>query len=439
VVGGAVERAVAPIQARLGALEETRLPSAGRGGPLAELERARPLTVRGPDEPERQDSRVQLPGTLGLGGIMGALPSAAELGIDMEQWRRVSEILGPGVGRLGPERRGEGQKEPASLEARVALHSAAGAGERHGAAETLRMAAAVEADERARAARAVGGERELPGAGGSTDPLMILAANAQTQTAMFRRILERPPPGLEGILESGRSLREDDVGSVRGASARDVFTNMFRTREGCLIFIRSIRTRLKRAMPGKARALMREYFMERSPLGRMRLLTYAGCLLGEIWDIGEEQEGIDTDEDPPGSGSLLPMIRQHALVGHGCIFSDQVATEGGTNYTLGWLLTGMEIPPFDSISSRGGPAQRQELEQFSSLVDPRYIAANIAWVRDLDMLAERGARVAARAAPGTHGAATPAANPSAAAAAAAAASGAAPGGAPPGGRGRRRK
>ncbi len=207
------------------------------------------------------------------------------------------------------------------------------------------------------------------------------------QTAFLHRLLaqqEERSRSLGGIL-GGAAGSSADLGSVRGHDAREVFVDGFVTSPD--VITTGVRERLRKKLPGKAKALMRDYFCEVSPLGKMRLLTYFGLMMGTLFDLGEEC-GEECRKDPA-------FKRLMAKVAMASVFVDQVANEGGTQYLLGWLLTGEEAPPFDSISTRG--CDRGNIETYSGLCDPKFMAAALAWVRDVDMIAERQTKVANRA------------------------------------------
>ncbi len=61
-------------------------------------------------------------------------------------------------------------------------------------------------------------------------------------------------------------------------------------------------------------------------------------------------------------------------------------SRGGSRYQLGWLLTGLEEPPFAATQQRkpqagGTPHGR--------LVEAQWVAAQLAYLKDLDVMQER--------------------------------------------------
>ena len=115
-----------------------------------------------------------------------------------------------------------------------------------------------------------------------------------------------------------------------------------------------------------------EFFEKVSPLGQSRCLTYCAFLLAEIWRLAEK-----------GQWDNL-----RAMVGLGAVFIDQVAVEGGRTYQLGWLMTGLEEPPFSSVEGRV-PSKLPTTVAHSRLAEPRWVAASLGFLRDMDTIAER--------------------------------------------------
>ena len=116
-------------------------------------------------------------------------------------------------------------------------------------------------------------------------------------------------------------------------------------------------------------SLMRRYIERRIPLAEHRLLAHFATLLGEAWATGHAS----------GNTELLGVI------GRMMIFTEQVAIDSG-KIQVGWLLTGVAEPPFHLLTSR---QKHPGLQQFSRLSAPGWVAANLAFLRDLDFLESR--------------------------------------------------
>jgi len=111
-------------------------------------------------------------------------------------------------------------------------------------------------------------------------------------------------------------------------------------------------------------------FMEETvPFGHYKCLTYFGFLLATLWKHYQEKNFAELE----------------ALLALGCVFTEQVAVEGGQHYKLGWRLTGLEEPPWSKVQARKANSD----EAHARLADPRWVTANLAYQRDLDLMAER--------------------------------------------------
>ena len=69
------------------------------------------------------------------------------------------------------------------------------------------------------------------------------------------------------------------------------------------------------------------------------------------------------------------------------VYLEQVAVDGG-RHQLGWLLTGMPNPPFQLAQAH---SQRAQEDPVGFLGDPRWVAANFAYFKDVDYFESRKA------------------------------------------------
>ena len=131
---------------------------------------------------------------------------------------------------------------------------------------------------------------------------------------------------------------------------------------------------------------MRAFFTREVPLGPFSCLTYFSFLLAKLWEEGELLTRAAEGADGVTTGVRDRMASLHMLISLGCVFAEQVAAEGGTKYQVGWLLTGLEEPPFATTSLHkhrpGGPPH-------GKLVEPTWFAAQLAYLRDLEVMTER--------------------------------------------------
>ncbi len=113
-------------------------------------------------------------------------------------------------------------------------------------------------------------------------------------------------------------------------------------------------------------ALMRRYVERRVPLAENRQLTYLAFMMAEAWASGHESNNVELQ------GWICKMM----------IFIEQTCLDGG-RMNLAWLLTGQQDPPFHLLVQN---KRRPGLQPFTRLASPSWVSANLAYVRDLDVL-----------------------------------------------------
>ena len=130
----------------------------------------------------------------------------------------------------------------------------------------------------------------------------------------------------------------------------------------------SVRTHLAAALgTTEARmepAALRTFFETKAPLGSQKGLTYFAMLIAHMWEMVE-------------TNNMEGLMNSVAL---SAVFIEQVAIDGG-RYQLAWLLTGLNTPAF-ALTTRN--TQRTSEEPFAQLADPRWIAANLSFLKDMD-------------------------------------------------------
>ena len=133
---------------------------------------------------------------------------------------------------------------------------------------------------------------------------------------------------------------------------------------------------------------MEVHFKEEVPFGTHTCLTYYGFLLARIWATAETAMAA-----APGSPAAQRAWEEvHAKVGLGCVFTEQVALQGGSRFKLGWMLTGEEDPPFGIVRDHRHTPD-QATTRMNRLADPRWLTANLAYMEDLAKLEERADKV----------------------------------------------
>ena len=112
--------------------------------------------------------------------------------------------------------------------------------------------------------------------------------------------------------------------------------------------------------------LMKKYIERRIPIGDNKMVGYLAFMMGEAWLLGWESENTQ----------LLGIISKVMY------FLEQTSLDGG-KMQLSWLLTGHAEPPFNIYNSN---RRRVGLQPFCRLCAPSWVAANLSYVRDLDVL-----------------------------------------------------
>ncbi|CAE7640549.1 unnamed protein product [Symbiodinium sp. CCMP2592] len=198
-------------------------------------------------------------------------------------------------------------------------------------------------------------------AGDPSDPLTRLLAQ---QTKILMQLTKKSRDPLHGLLSGSAAEDDSKLPGVKGMAARQLMVEQFAAHPDRVVL--QVRARLATARRKTIQELqprdMYYHFAETVPLGSYKTLTYF----------------------PPGRDAA-EMISLLAL---GLVFAEQVANEQG-HTRLGWLLTGRQDPPFAQVEQRRAP--RAEVPH-GMLADPRWIAANLAYLRDADLISERTSR-----------------------------------------------
>ena len=116
-------------------------------------------------------------------------------------------------------------------------------------------------------------------------------------------------------------------------------------------------------------SLLRKYVERKIPLAEHRLLSQFAFMISEAWMIGFNSQNVEL------LGILSKML----------FFVEQCAIDQGRSQ-VAWLLTGWQEPPYQILVSG---KKRTSLQQFCKLCHPAWIAANLAFLKDLDYLESR--------------------------------------------------
>ena len=184
------------------------------------------------------------------------------------------------------------------------------------------------------------------------------------------------------LLGAGSSDDGAKLPGVRGMAARQLLKDQFQRNP--LAIHTSVKERLAqvRRCSSVAEVEPRDmflHFQETVPLGNFKTLTYLAFLMCDMWESIEHGR----------SEELM------SLVALGLVFCEQVAHEQGQT-RLAWLLTCREDPPFSLVETRKAP--RSEVPH-GALSDPRWVTAQLAYLRDVEQIQEKTNRLPLRGQP----------------------------------------
>ncbi|CAE8596410.1 unnamed protein product [Polarella glacialis] len=200
---------------------------------------------------------------------------------------------------------------------------------------------------------------------------------------------------MTALLKQNQSLlqhltsKTDDIDSLMGGDSTGHATTKVVGAKGCIAretwlthinnnpdsMVLSVRQRLANAMETTAEAaasnpaLMRTFHRQKVPYGQLKCLTYCGFIAAKLWELAEQGKHQEV----------------HSLIARFNVFIEQVAIDQG-KYTMAWLLTGLEAPPFEETTRHD---RRPGLAPFGLLTAPQSVAANLAYLRDLEYLEGR--------------------------------------------------
>ena len=202
----------------------------------------------------------------------------------------------------------------------------------------------------------------------------LLGKLLQQQTMLLTHLARKQQDPLQMLLGGGGEGGDTEfkTGGIKGMAARQLLQEQF-AKQPLKVYQR-VRERLALARrKGSARELeprdMYLHFQETVPLGNFKTLTYLSFLMAEMFEAAERGQ----------SDELLGLL---AL---GLVFCEQVASEHG-HTRLAWLLTCREDPTFALVEQRKAP--RAELPH-GHLSDPRWVAAQLGYLKDVDAIQER--------------------------------------------------
>jgi len=215
-----------------------------------------------------------------------------------------------------------------------------------------------------------------PSQGGSSDQAMFNLL--QAQTVLLERFQPRGPQDAMTSILGGPDGDGGDAGvrlpGAKGAAAREVFRTLVRQRP--LEVAKTIHRNAAGMMewnpiarPGQSGGSMREYFTQKVAFGNYKTLAYVGFAAATAWDWMTE-------------GGEESKEHVHALLGLLCCAVEQVTIDNGS-WTMASQYLCLPEPPWAYISRAQHINTRGP---FTELADPRWSAALMGYMRDVDAL-----------------------------------------------------
>lgn len=208
-----------------------------------------------------------------------------------------------------------------------------------------------------------------------SDPLqrMLLLQLHQTNQLVKALAPKSQSDPLSAMLSGGDNGSGSSSGgsvNVKGYAAREVFLKQILEDKKVIETVRSnARTELGIGAAREEPSLLRNYLEQRVPTGDHKTLIQVGYMLAAGWEIGAEQNNI----------ALM------AFAARMMIYVEQACLDGGRTQ-LAWLMTGLSEPNFQQLSVN---RRRSTLTPFSRLASPTWIAANVSYLRDIDVFETR--------------------------------------------------
>ncbi|CAE7699934.1 unnamed protein product [Symbiodinium sp. CCMP2592] len=201
------------------------------------------------------------------------------------------------------------------------------------------------------------------------------ALEAQNALLISNLAANRSADGIQDALAGSDSASASDAsGGIKGHLARAAFVKQVSDAKTAAARIEAnalAELGLTQAEPG----LMRSYVEQRMPLNDHRTLHHIAALASYGWETGFKSQNQE----------LM------AFAGRVLMFTEQAALDGG-KLQIGYLLSGYPDPNPLSLTTRRAPG----LRSFSRLACPQWVAANLAYMKDLDYAETRIAQLGGR-------------------------------------------
>ena len=214
----------------------------------------------------------------------------------------------------------------------------------------------------------VGLEMGSRGAARPPDPATASSSGEPLALVNLAALQEFMTGASRSTTAMGDSSSTMPASGARGFEARDLYRRELKVHPERFLdeFRRLLAEELATDVSTLSPLALRDYFDRRVAFGSNRLLLQMGHLMGHLWALAErgEQEQL------------------HTAIATAAVFVEQAAVQGGRTETA-WQFTGLPEPPLQN------PAVPKTARPAAALMPHRWLAANVAYMRDLEYLAGR--------------------------------------------------
>lgn len=227
------------------------------------------------------------------------------------------------------------------------------------------------------------GATELDGEELDGEPLVgnTLERLLASQTKLLEKLVASKTQQSDPLAILGSNAPEGDdapkASGVKGIAARQVLMDSFRKHPNKVVSLFRERLALARRKASAQEVEPRDlwwHFQETVPLGSHRTLTYLAFISAAMFEAQERRD----------------FARLQMLVVLQACFIEQAAYDGGA-LKLAHLITCLEEPPWGQTELR--KSVKMDLPH-GQLSDPRWIATQLAFMRDLDNMQDKSTKLA---------------------------------------------
>lgn len=216
-----------------------------------------------------------------------------------------------------------------------------------------------------------------PWAGNAPDSSTVLEKLLASQSAILEKLANSRAAQQDPLASLGgaSNLDSDDAPKstgVRGIAARQMLVDSFRKSPQRVeqIFKERLATARRKGDVKELEARDLWYhFQDQVPLGSHRTLTHMAFMAAAMYEAMERNDNA----------------RLRMLVCMQAIFAEQASYDAG-GLRMAHLITGLEDPPFAMTEIHRVPSS---LYAHGQLSDPRWVATNLAYLRDLEGITDK--------------------------------------------------